>query len=234
MFVILTLTYLRRAPLRLYYVVLAAGVLALPACKTRSVGSHVTERVTPTGVEQLAVKGGTNGAAISQAARSLPQDQREGLEFLLGNMPERDLQQLSPSLLVENVALAYETFAKAPWRDRVPKEIFLNDILPYACVNETRDAWRGLLREKCEPLVADCQTPAEAAQRLNQKLFKLVNVRYSTGRKKADQSPLESMESGLATCTGLSILLVDACRSVGVPARLAGTPMWTNMRGNHT
>ena len=196
--------------------------------------SDAAKRVAPGGVEQLAPRGGTNGEAIINAARSLPQDQREGLEFLLGNMPERDLQRLSPSLLVENVALAYEALAKAPWRDRVPKEIFLNDILPYACVNETRDAWRRLLREKCEPLVADCQTPADAAHRLNQKLFKLVNVRYSTARRRADQSPLESMESGLATCTGLSILLVDACRSVGIPARLAGTPMWTNMRGNHT
>jgi len=209
-------------------------VSILPACKTRSVRSDAAKRVAPGGVEQLAPRGGTNGEAIINAARSLPQDQREGLEFLLGNMPERDLQRLSPSLLVENVALAYEALAKAPWRDRVPKEIFLNDILPYACVNETRDAWRRLLREKCEPLVADCQTPADAAHRLNQKLFKLVNVRYSTARRRADQSPLESMESGLATCTGLSILLVDACRSVGIPARLAGTPMWTNMRGNHT
>ena len=38
----------------------------------------------------------------------------------------------------------------------------------------------------------------------------------------------------MATCTGLSIILVDACRSVGVPARVAGTPLWTNKRGNHT
>jgi len=42
------------------------------------------------------------------------------------------------------------------------------------------------------------------------------------------------MESGKATCTGLSVLLVDACRSVGVPARVAGTPLWANNRGNHT
>ena len=42
------------------------------------------------------------------------------------------------------------------------------------------------------------------------------------------------MKSGLATCTGLSILLVNACRAVGVPARVVGTRMWTNMRGNHT
>ena len=164
----------------------------------------------------------------------MPAEQQEGLKFLLENMPERDLKTLAPAQLIENIALAYEGFAKAPWRDRVPHAIFLNEILPYACVNETRDAWRQLLREKCAPLVQDCQTPAEAAQRLNQKLFQLVNVRYSTGRKKAEQSPLESIESGVATCTGLSILLVDACRAVGVPARVAGTPLWTNLRGNHT
>lgn len=38
----------------------------------------------------------------------------------------------------------------------------------------------------------------------------------------------------MATCTGLSFLLVNAFRSVGIPARIAGTPMWTNMRGNHS
>src|SRR5690606_36669068 len=34
--------------------------------------------------------------------------------------------------------------------------------------------------------------------------------------------------------TGLSMLLADACRAVGVPARLAGTPQWTTKRRNHT
>ena len=34
--------------------------------------------------------------------------------------------------------------------------------------------------------------------------------------------------------TGLSILLVNACRSAGVPARLAGTPLWVDKKGNHT
>lgn len=42
------------------------------------------------------------------------------------------------------------------------------------------------------------------------------------------------MESGLASCTGLSVLLVDACRSVGVPARIVGTPLWSDKSGNHT
>jgi hypothetical protein len=50
------------------------------------------------------------------------------------------------------------------------------------------------------------------------------------------------MAAGYASCSGLSILLVDACRAVGVPARTAGIPAWTvpkgdangNHAGNHT
>lgn len=179
-------------------------------------------------------RGGTNGAAIVRTVQALDPKHREAAEFLLTHMPELDLRDLSPALFTENLLLAEEAIAAAPWRAKIPRDVYLNDVLPYASVNERRDNWRRLLREKCAPLVADCQTPGDAAQRLNQKLFKLVNVKYSTQRKRADQSPLESMESGLATCTGLSILLVDACRSVGVPARVVGTPMWSNLRGNHT
>ena len=62
----------------------------------------------------------------------------------------------------------------------------------------------------------------------------MVGVEYSTKRPKADQSPYESIEAGLASCTGLSFLLIDACRSVGIPARFVGTPMWHNDSGNHS
>ncbi len=175
-----------------------------------------------------------NQAELVKALAIVPSAQREGLQFLIENMPEPDLNRLTADYLLKNVSLAYEAWTNAPWASIVPKDIFLDDILPYASINEARDDWRQFLREKCAPLIVDCKTPTEAAQRLNQKLFKLVQVKYSTERKKADQSPLESIRSGLASCTGLSVLLVDACRSVGVPARLVGTPLWFNNRGNHT
>ena len=38
----------------------------------------------------------------------------------------------------------------------------------------------------------------------------------------------------MATCTGLSIMLVEACRAVGVPARMAGIASWPGRGGNHT
>ena len=42
----------------------------------------------------------------------------------------------------------------------------------------------------------------------------------------ANQLPSESMRLGAATCTGLSMLLVMAMRSQGIPARVVGTPAW--------
>ncbi|HEX3717480.1 MAG TPA: transglutaminase domain-containing protein [Verrucomicrobiae bacterium] len=188
----------------------------------------------PDAVKQALAASGTNRTELIRALELTPPPSSDEMQFLVQNMPEVDWRAISSELLLTNLALADEAFTNAPWHERIPREIFLNEILPYCCVNETRDNWRPALHTLCEPLVADCRTPAEAAQRLNEKLFKLVNVRYSTARKKADQCPFETMSSGLASCTGLSILLIDACRSVGVPARFVGTPMWVNMRGNHS
>jgi transglutaminase-like putative cysteine protease len=185
-------------------------------------------------IEPALVSSGDNRAELTKALVDVPVPQREGMSFLIENMPRVDLESLSAAYLLDHVAQGYEAMAGAPWARDVPREIFLNDVLPYASLNEARDGGRRRLRELSAPLVKECRTPGEAAQLLNRKLFRLVNVRYSTQRKKPDQSPLESISSGLATCSGLAILLVDACRSVGVPARIVGTPMWTNLRGNHT
>ncbi len=179
-------------------------------------------------------RAGANRAELVNALQKAPAAQKAGMEFLIANMPDTDLQTLNAKFLLENVALAYEAYDTCPWKGSIAKDLFLNDILPYSCLNEKRDGSRKMLREKSLPLIADCKTPGEAAQRLNQKLFPLLNARYSTERKQPDQSPTETIASGKATCSGLSILLVDACRAVGIPARVAGTPLWTNLRGNHT
>jgi transglutaminase-like putative cysteine protease len=188
----------------------------------------------PDSVESALVESGENRAELASALATVPAAQRHCMKFLIENMPPPDLRNLTAAYLLENTALACEALAAAPWAKQVPPDIFLNDILPYASLNESRDNGRRRLREIAAPLVKDCKTPGEAAQTLNRQLFGKVNVRYSTARKKPHQSARESMESGIASCSGLAILLVDACRAVGVPARVAGTPMWTNMRGNHT
>lgn len=192
------------------------------------------EKWWPAAADAALEAAGDNRAELAKALAEAPLEQRESMQFLIENMPAVDLASMKAEFLLAHVAQAHRDMAKAPWADSVPKEIFLNGVLPYASLNERRDDGRARLREISAPLEKDCQTAGEAAQVLNRKLFGVVKVRCSLQRKKADQSALESMESGMATCTGLSILLVDACRAAGVPARVAGTPMWTNLRGNHT
>jgi transglutaminase-like putative cysteine protease/predicted esterase len=188
----------------------------------------------PAEVEQALGRAGANRKELRAALTQAPTAQRKAVAFLIANMPERDLRSLSASFLLENVNLAYKVRDEVPWGKQIPEAIFLNDVLPYSNFDEPRDPWRKDLRALCLPLVKDCKTPAEAAQKLNASIFAKLKVRYSTGRKRANQSPKESIEQGLASCSGLSILLVDACRSVGVPARVAGTPLWANKTGNHT
>ncbi|MCP4783764.1 MAG: polyhydroxyalkanoate depolymerase [Fuerstiella sp.] len=179
-------------------------------------------------------RAGDNREQIQQALEQTPAEQRAGMRFLVAWMPDRDLTSLAAETLLENVRLAYKVWNEARWKDEVPERIFLNNVLPYASINERRDDWREDFQERFLPLVRDAGSPAEAAALLNQNIYKLLNVRYSTKRNRADQAPLESIRTGLASCTGLSVLLIDACRAVGVPARFAGTPLWTNKSGNHS
>jgi len=171
---------------------------------------------------------------LDTIAKAKP-EHREAVAFLLVNMPTRDLTSLKGDYLLHNVELAYEARAGHPWAAAVPQEIFFNDVLPYANVNEKRDDWRADFVKRFTPLVKDCKSAGDAVQILNREVFKIVNVKYhATKRLKPDQSPSESMKIGYASCSGLSIILVDACRAVGVPARVVGTPLWWNSSGNHT
>lgn len=183
---------------------------------------------------QAIEQAGTNAEELRSAIERTPEGQRAGMRFLIAHMPKRDLESLKADFLVENVDYAYQARAAAPWGKTIPEEVFFNDVLPYANINERREPWRKELYERFFPMVKDAGSAGRAAAILNQNIFKVLNVRYSTKRPKADQSPMESIRAGLASCTGLSVLLADACRASGIPARLVGTPLWSDMSGNHT
>ena len=194
--------------------------------------SHATENAEL--IASALKRAGSNRAQIQTALDKASGDQKLGMEFLVAHMPDEDLQNLSADYLLKNLALAYQAWNESPWKSDIPESLFFNNVLPYANINETRDPWRADFYKRCKPLIAGAKTPAEAAVLLNQKLFKELNVKYSTKRNRADQGPEESISTGLASCTGLSILLIDACRSVAIPARFVGTPLWTNKSGNHS
>ncbi|MBT4530513.1 MAG: hypothetical protein HOC27_04855 [Phycisphaerae bacterium] len=177
---------------------------------------------------------GENRLEIEQAIREVPEIQQAGMAWLLTHMPEDDLKTLTGEFLLENCDLAYEAWNNAPWKDKISEEVFFDCILPYANVNERRDNWRGDFRNIFLDVVKEASSPTEATILLNKNLYDMVDVHYSTERPKADQSPYESIEAGMASCSGLSILLIDACRSVGIPARFTGTALWYNESGNHS
>lgn len=184
--------------------------------------------------ERALGRAGEAATAWRGALAEVPEALRPGLAHLVAAMPDADLRELPPARIVEEVRLATEVRTQVPWGAGLDDALFFEHVLPYAHVSESRDAWRAELTEMCLPMIAGCKTPGEAAQRLNEQLFTKVGVKYSTKRRRADQSPKESIEQGLASCTGLSILLADACRAVCVPARLAGTADWAEKDGNHT
>ena len=153
----------------------------------------------------------------------------EAARFLRRHRPERDAT-LPADLLAENLRLAFEARARFPWAKDVPNELFLNDVLPYAILDEKRESWRPMLLELTAPIVAESKTASEAVQAINRQLYDKIKVHYNTGRKRPNACATESIEQGRATCTGLTILLVEACRSVGIPARAAGVFLWHDDR----
>ena len=171
---------------------------------------------------------------VALAAEKFGDFGRRAAYFLVDNMPASDRATLGCDFLMENLSLAFAARTNFPWAAAVPERIFFNDALPYASLDEPRDPWRADFFKLAPEIVKDCTNATDAAQALNRELFKKINVHYNLARKRNNQSPQESIEQGKATCTGLAIILVDACRAVGVPARIVGVPQWAQKDGNHT
>jgi len=180
----------------------------------------------------LGVAGG-NRAELEKALSEVPKIHSKAMQFLIAHMPASDAKQVKASLLLNNVAWAYKARESFPWAKEVPEDVFFNDVLPYASLNEPRDDWREDFFKRFSKHVKGAKSQREALEMVNQHIVKEVKVEYNTKRKRADQSPYESMEQGMASCTGLSILLTDAFRAVGIPSRVAGIPAWTTKPGNH-
>ncbi len=166
--------------------------------------------------------------------RDTPRAEREAMAFLIAYMPEGDRDTMRLDLLRENVEYACRARRDYPWTRMLPDSVFLNEVLPYAVVDEVRDSWRADFYARFAPRVSGCRDLRAAADSVNRHLAADVQVSYNTLREKTNQSPSESMRQHMASCTGLSVLLVDALRAAGIPARFAGTPAWHDDRGNHS
>lgn len=185
-------------------------------------------------LEEAFLKAGEKSSGLKKFMNGLPDEWKPGVAFLIAYMPEEDLKGINLSMLYENMEYAYKARNTFSWAASIPDELFYNDVLPYAVVDETRENWRKLFYDFFSVRVADCKDICSAIKRINKNINEIVKVEYDTRREKTNQSPSESMRQNMASCTGLSILLVDAFRSVGIPARFAGVASWYDDRGNHS
>lgn len=184
-------------------------------------------------IDRTIATAGDNAKELKKALKEVPRNEREGMAFLISYMSERDAKSLSADFLLENVEYAYKARAEFPWAKEVPDSVFLNDVVAYANLNENRESWRKDFYERFKKYVAPCKTMREAIDSVNKNVRDELLVDYNTKREKPDQAPYESMRQHMASCSGLSILLTDAFRAVGIPSRVAGTPAWHDDRGNH-
>ena len=209
-------------------IALTATIYGCASCYTDGINEEYRTEL------QDAINNSARAEELVAFIEATPKEQRNDVAFLIVNMPAADRDTMSLELLRENVDYANIARNKYAWSQTLPEDVYLNDVLPYFVVDEVRDAWRKELYELFAPVVEECQSMEEALCAVNSNIPRLTGVDYNTLREKTNQSPRESMRQGMASCTGLSILLVDAYRAVGIPARFVGTVSWHDNRGTHS
>ena len=73
---------------------------------------------------------------------------RNAAAFLARHRPPRDAS-IDPAILIDAVDLSVRAHAEFPWASSVPEEIYLNSVVPYAVLDETRENWRPAMLERC-------------------------------------------------------------------------------------
>lgn len=71
-------------------------------------------------------------------------------------------------------------------------------------------------------MVANAASLSEAAQILNRDIWRIWGIHFKSDQTPEIMSPSQTIAAGYASCTGLSIFLVNALRSVGAQRSMPG------------
>lgn len=177
---------------------------------------------------------GPASARYVDAIRAAGPEERTCLAFLLANMPEQDLRSIEPRDIVENARFALKARRTVPVAADVPENVFLEYVLPYTAADEAFEKWRPGFYERFFAAALTSPTIEEVVMRLNRDVFVGFQLPYEEKMARHPLSgPLASVKMGVVSCAEASLLLVDACRSVGIPARMVLVPRWPWARGGH-
>ncbi|MCK4305806.1 MAG: transglutaminase domain-containing protein [Candidatus Eisenbacteria sp.] len=206
------------------------------AARTGQDGAHLTLQDT-TGLTlrdriDLTLSRHIEGQAIGAWFARLEEGglEREAAALILAWLPTSDLATLDLALLKEHVDVAARSYREAPWRDRLPYEIWLRYVAPHRVSQEPLQHWRGFLHDRLWPIVKDIESMELAALAVNRWCREQVTFISTSGR---DMGPLTTLKRGLGRCEEEMILAISALRSVGIPARSCATPYWPFRDNNH-
>jgi len=184
-------------------------------------------------LDALAIAGPA-AAHYVDAIRAAGPDERTCLAFLLANMPEQDLRSIEPGDIVENARFALKARRTIPVAADVPEDIFLEYVLPYLAADESFERWRPGFYNRFLTAALASPTIEEAVMRLNRDVFVGFQLPYEDKKIRHPlPGPLASIKKGTVSCVEASLLLVNACRSVGIPARMVFLPRYSWARGSH-
>lgn len=125
--------------------------------------------------------------------------------------------------------------AQAAWQpEEVPDDIRRLYIDSNLVISEDPCDWRETVANIFRPAVEHCNSPREAVLYIAANMTNLTGVYYSIERRRADMNALEALAEKKVSCSGQTILMVCAYRSLGIPARAVGIPTWNHIRGNHS
>jgi len=174
---------------------------------------------------------------ISSISLSCCVGQMDPTEYLLVTRPERD-SDLSNEFFSNHSAWAWRAH-QTPWGMNVPYDLFLNEVLPYAAFTEPRHwGWRQIFWDYLIPkLEAEgVETLLEAIFAVNRHIWNITQPPITFIAAPSDEINNYCVEEFMmgeytegtpgGSCTSTAIFFVMACRSVGIPSRVAGVPHW--------
>lgn len=154
------------------------------------------------------------------------------------------------SMLDDTIAFSLMAFKEAPWMHNLPKALLLEYVLPYSSYHEQRENWRPIFfakffqlvstltstRDVMRALITPTWHPATPNTFLNWTAHSWDDypgikettyfAQWSSSTNPPVVSPFTFLAYGYGSCTAFATMLTYIARSVGVPARQAGTPCW--------
>ena len=157
-------------------------------------------------------------------------------KFAATDLFEFDNKHINGQYLINNIEWAFFAWTNAPWKEKVPFDLFCEYVLPYRVIEEPISYWRGELTQRLLPSVfstVDDPITFHWKNHLNTTYFKL------TGEKKFVEAvpfhmnfkQLETTKAGI--CPHRCSYVINHLRAMGIPATYDYVPNWGNRNLDH-